>query len=91
MRWILAGCPRREELATLSGDFREFTSAGYWFDTISNLLVYDLSEIVLSYLFMARTKKKVVTLPYVRMSEVSCVRMSSSHLLSLISTQWPNY
>lgn len=41
-------------------DFWEFISAVYWFDTISNPLLHDLSEVVLIHLLMTKTKKKKV-------------------------------
>lgn len=41
-------------------DFWEFIRALYWFDTISNPLLHDLSEVVLIHLLMTKTKKKVV-------------------------------
>lgn len=63
------------------------------FDIVSNPLInpliYDLGEIVLIHLFMTKTKNKLfleVELFWCK-SEVGCVRMSSSHLLSSISTQ----
>lgn len=58
--WILPGCQRREELVIFQDDFWEFISAVHWFDTISNPLLHDLSEVVLIQLLMTKSKKKVV-------------------------------
>ena len=47
--------------ATMSAKKSSFETVVLWFDIISNPLVYDLSEVVLTNLFMTKTKKKVVS------------------------------
>ena len=65
-----------------------FITVVYWFDMIWNLLVYDLSKVVLIHLFMTNAKRKKKGFVFVFLiQEISFVRMASSHLFSLIRTQ----
>lgn len=56
----------------------------YWFDRISNPLVYDLSEAHFNLLVYDKDKRKKILFWY--KNEVYCVRMPSSHLFSEVSS-----